>query len=60
MQSILHYLLFFAAVFAIVLVGMFIYIKFAHGRVLPSPDEQRKKAKYMEGAPSGLNGPEGL
>lgn len=49
MQSILHYLLFFAAVFAFVLVGMFIYIKFAHGRVLPSPDEQRKKAKYMKG-----------
>jgi len=58
MQSILHYLLLFGLVFAVVLICMLIYIKLAHRRTDSSPEEQRGKAKYMEGAPSNLSGPD--
>ena len=57
MQGIMDFLLFFAAVFGVVLFGMFVFMKLAHGRVVPDPDEQREKAKYMAGAPSDLRGP---
>jgi len=58
MQSILHYLLLFGLVFAVVLICMLIYIKLAHRRTDSSPEERRRKSRYMEGAPSNLSGPD--
>ena len=58
MQNLIDFLLLFGVVFAVVLLGMLAFMKLAHGRVEPGPEEQREKAKYMEGAPSDLSGPD--
>ena len=55
MQSVIEFLLFFGAVFALVLFGMLAYMKLAHKRVEPSPEEKQAKASYMAGAPLDAN-----
>lgn len=59
MESIIGFLMFFGVVFAIVLLGMLVFMKFAHGRVEPSAEEKQKKARYMADAPEGEHGARG-
>lgn len=58
MGTLTSFLIFFGAVFALVLLGMLIFMKLAHGRVEPSQEEKEEKARYMADAPAEPHGPQ--
>ena len=59
METLISFLIFFGVVFALVLFGMLIFMKLAHGRVEPSQEEKQERARHMADAPAELHSPRG-
>lgn len=59
MQGIIGLLIFFGFIFVAVLFAMLVYMKLAHCRDKPTPEQKQVTASFLAGAPSDPHGPEG-